>query len=206
MSRGSEIIPDRIRGLQTFCQRWLEQADSYDTANLAGSYDAFFSVFVAYNALYSEVVTRLKSNDKVQPKDANDDNKNATLHVPLYLEPALTANEIRKDLHCLTSVHEFIGLINDGTFYIHITRNPKHPDREKDRACIKGIEEGSDKEFCESILTLIHKTRCNMFHGSKEFCPKQPVLLNPMTVVLGTVVRMLIRSLSGPHVEAAVVD
>lgn len=187
---------DRIESLQAFCQRWLEKADVYDRADLAGSFDAFFSVFVAYNALYTEVATRLMSSGMVNRSQQWDHIK-ATVHVALYLGPTQMANEIREDPKGRESVHEIVQLIKNGTFYIHIKRGS--PDRVKDSACIKGIEEGSEKEYCESILKLIYQTRCNMFHGSKGFVPKQPELLNPMTKVLRSVVRMLITSLNEPR-------
>lgn len=197
---------DRVRVILALCQRWLEKADKYDKADLAGSFDAFFSVFVAYNALYSEVTDRLISQDTLADRRENRFEVNkAAANVALYLGPTPMANEIRGDPKCRESVHEFVQLIKNKTFYIHITKKGS-PNRASDQKCVEGIEKGADKEYCESILKLIYYTRCNMFHGSKEFVPKQPDLLNPMTKVLRTVVGRLIISLNGPIVRDAVVD
>ena len=55
-----------------FCERWLEKAAAYDEYTLDGTFDKFFSVFVAFNRLYTHFNTcspRPKRGDKQQATD-----------------------------------------------------------------------------------------------------------------------------------------
>jgi len=179
--------------LGVFCRRWLEKADSYNTSELSGAFDSFWSTFVAYNALYHEVTRQLIASGRVRPQD-NGDNRSATVHVPAFLGHGDMARTIKHDPESLKNLEKFTQLIMNGTFYIHSDKSGR-PNHKMDLKCLQHIEEGSDKEFCEDLMVLIYQTRCNMFHGGKEFHPIQAHLLNPMTKVLRVVITQLLDAL-----------
>jgi hypothetical protein len=175
-----------LNELNDFCSRWLIKADSYDTNELSGAFDSFWSTFVAYNALYNEVEQLLIARGEVSPRGSGD-KRSATVDVPVYLCHEDMARSLKNNPDLIRNIQEFTQMIKDGTFYIHSDKSGR-PNYAEDRKCIKHIEAGSDKEFCEALMVLIYKTRCNMFHGNKEFHPIQARLLNPMTKVLRAVI------------------
>ena len=176
--------------LDEFCRRWLQKADSYDTSVLSGAFDSFWSTFVAYNALYNEVVNLRISRNQVKPQD-NGDKRSATVHVPDFLGHANMAHSIKDDPESWENVNKFTRLIKNRTFYIHSNKLGE-PNYAEDRKCLRDIEDGGDKEFCEALMVLIYKTRCNMFHGGKKYHPDQAPLLNPMTKILRVVINQVL--------------
>ncbi|MCJ7646057.1 hypothetical protein MUO65_04020 [bacterium] len=177
--------------LKTFCEGWLTKAAGYNNSVLSDSFDKFFTIFVAYNALYNQVTRWLRKAGRIQTRK-DYDYTSATVNVPSYLGHERMANLIKSNGECRTKVTAITKLIRDRTFYIHVVNGTGEPNYAEDRKHVNRIESGSDKEFCESLLTLIYKTRCNMFHGEKAYREEQLSILNPMTYVLEFIVRELI--------------
>ncbi|NTV47939.1 MAG: hypothetical protein HGB11_15785 [Chlorobiales bacterium] len=179
--------------LNEFCRRWLEKADAYDSSALSGAFDSFSSTFVAYNALYNEVARLLVKSGVARHQDTGD-KRSATVHVPAFLGYRDLAHMIKSKPELIACVQEITRLIKYGSFYIHSDKTGR-PNYAADRECLRHLELGNDEEFCEALMMLIYITRCNMFHGSKEFHPIQASLLNPMTKVLRAVTTMVISAL-----------
>jgi len=180
--------------LKFFYEGWLKKASDYKTDILSDSFDKFFTVFVAYNALYNEAARRLVSSGRIRANDDRD-KKSATVHAPAHIGHGRMANVIKGDNIAPSKLKEITELIKNGTFCIHLNKQTGQPNHSEDMKHIKRIENGNDQEFCESLMILIYKTRCNMFHGGKEYNLIQLRILNPMTYVLELVAKELFHSL-----------
>lgn len=55
-----------------FCERWLQKAAEYDDQTLTGAFDKFFSLFVAFNRLYSHICIQSGRAIKGDRKQATD--------------------------------------------------------------------------------------------------------------------------------------
>jgi len=175
------------------------KASSYSKNDLRDSFDKFFTMFVPYNALYNEAARRLMSRGEISAKELFD-KTSATSHVTRYVGEHRLASVIKLD--AISHVNEITRLIRIGKFYIHLKGRTFLPDHEEDRKHLDRIETGTEQEFCESLLLLMYKTRCNLFHGNKEYLATQKLILNPMTETLRIVVNELLCSLERDSVDA----
>jgi hypothetical protein len=89
-----------------------------------------------------------------------------------------------------------VSKIERGYFYLHTKKITGEADRSEDIKHVHKINNGNDKEFCESCLAFIYKARCNMFHGGKQFHKYQENLLRSMMVVLAKVITVLMKKLT----------
>jgi hypothetical protein len=190
---GSMELGD-IKDLERFCKRWQSKADEYDLDTLAGTFDQFFSLFVAYNRLYAAAARRLTQTGRIKVQDETD-RKSATSHVVEYLGSNKLANILRECTH--DDVDRVYELIDNGTFFVHGKSRNDEPDHVRDRQCLRKIKNGDDKDYCTAILALIYTTRCNMFHGSKQYCQVQQSILIPMNSIL----RCLIDAVSSTLIQ-----
>ena len=109
------------------------------------------------------------------------------------------ANTLKADIskHCGKEVRQILKLLENETFYIHIERATGKPDHKTDQQKVSEIRLADPTKYGAAILTLIYKTRCNMFHGTKQFSHVQIQLLQPMNAVLERVIKNLRAALRG---------
>lgn len=193
----TQISPDK---LDRFCDRWLQKASSYDKNTLDGIFDSFFSLFVVYNYMYLIAADRLPRTS-AQKRNQPNERDAATKLVVEYVGAEKLANRLctEENLENLRKISDLIRT----TFWAHWNRNRREPDRKLDEDCVCNIicvidnNTGSDvcqedkKKFCEAILSLIYATRCNMFHGGKEFEHDQMDILPPMVFILLAIIEEL---------------
>ncbi len=159
-------------------KRWLEKSKKYDSDNVEEVMDKFFSLYVAYNAMYS----------KFSEGDKHDDRACATTRMAKYLKSAKIT--ILND--CESTIKEMIKPVEDGIFYIYGNHSDK--DYKKDSAIIQKIQE--DINNYRAILNFIYGIRNNMFHGTKKIIAEQVQLLNPANKVLEKLLEALIQKVS----------
>jgi hypothetical protein len=181
-----------IRDLERFCMSWKAKAEEYDVNTLAGTFDQFFSLFVAYNNLYVAAARRLVQTGRIKAQDETD-RKSATNHVVEYLGDERLARILRDSTG--DHIDSICQLINDGTFFIHSMRKDDKPDHARDRKCLQDISYGDDKQYCTAVLDLIYTTRCSMFHGSKQYHQIQQSILIPMSSTLTCLIDVLTSAL-----------
>lgn len=172
--------------IDEFSGRWLAKAESYDRSGINGAVDAFWTTFVVYNALYARA-TEMLHDDGVAVDDR--DAPSATMNAAAFIGHQTLAARLKRDFP--GQVATVRDVVVNATFFIHTNRKTHQADYEKDQACIRQLELGSDQEFCEAILMLIYQVRCNLFHGRKEVSASQLVLLNAMSEILQDVVAQL---------------
>jgi len=174
--------------LNQFVEAWLGKAENYSNTELQGVFDRFFSLFVSFNALYQDATNQLIARQRITPQSATD-SQSATKHVIAFIGPRNLQNWLIQN--CQNDLDEMVSLIEDGTFYINTHRGSSLPDHASDREQTRGIKSLEPEKYCLGILKLIYKTRCNMFHGSKEFSHIQIQLLRPMNSILLAVINCL---------------
>ena len=182
--------------LNKFVTSWTTKANKYKDGKLDGAFDRFFSLFVAFNALYQASADKLIARGRIRDSDATD-RRMAIEHTIAFVGSTRLSDHLRA--HCQSELQKIIDLIEDGTFYISTDRRSGNPDHLSDTRFIEWLKSDSEDRFCEGILELLYRTRCNMFHGAKEFKHIQINLLRPMNAVLNQVVTILLSRL---HTEA----
>jgi hypothetical protein len=193
---------EAIQSAIKICERWLRKfKKNYNPdKSIDILFDRFFTLFVSYNALYCAINLFTKATNK-------QNNISATQNVPEYLGHSNLAKTLLCDEEIKQGIEQIINLIDKEIFYIHSKKDdPKNsqyniPDLEEDKKHINNIKkalvENYDvldksilKEFTQSLLTLIYKTRCNMFHGSKQIDNLQRNLLIPMNAILVKIIEL----------------
>lgn len=179
--------------LINFCNRWLDKADTYTNNSTEEVFDKFFSLYVVYNAIYSEATLKLKEKNS---KISAGDRISATENISKYIGHQILFEKLQ---NLSKEINKIIELIKNGTFYISTKRDNITPDTEQDNKYITDIEmnktaiKSNDKqEFNKAILNLIYGVRCNMFHGKKGFNPIQRELLIPMNNILEMIIKDLL--------------
>lgn len=155
-------------------KRWYEKSEHYanDENNVIDVMDKFFSLFVAYNALYS--------------KKGQGDKKGAVDVMASYLKN----NQIKILNDCEEEIYKMIRPVESGEFHIYGEKGGKNNDNDNDIiSCIK-----EDINNYESILHFIYGIRCNMFHGEKQIICEQTKLLVPANIIMEKLLKALINS------------
>ena len=159
-------------------KRQLEKSKKYNSDNVEEVMDKFFSLYVAYNAMYS----------KFSQGDNNDDRACATTRMADYLK-----NENITILNdCESTIKKMLKPVEDGIFYIY--GNHSSLDYKKDSVIIQKIHE--DINNYRAILNFIYGIRNNMFHGTKQIIAEQVQLINPANIILEKLLDALIQKAS----------
>ncbi len=181
--------------LKHFCNRWIEKADNYTHDLTEDVFDRFFSLYVAYNAIYFEATIQLIEKKQIG-KNRTGDRVSAVKNIPVYIGQNTLS---RKLLDMSDDINTIINLIKNGTFYISTKKDNVTPDPDIDKNLIRDIEAflsdsktKNQQKFNEAMLTFIYEVRCNMFHGKKGFDPIQKQLLIPMNRILKVIIQDLL--------------
>lgn len=181
--------------LKEFYQRWKTKADGHDSESLADYFDRFFTLFVIYNRIYNVVnvilaeqgeLKILKETGKIKKKNNTDDNQAATICIAHFLREEL--NEIVAENQ--VQIDEFIYIIKERLFNI-VLKNGK-PQRHEDLELENGLESDDAVLIVESLLIILYKMRCNVFHAEKGFNNSQIRILEPANICLNNLVERLI--------------
>jgi hypothetical protein len=188
--------------LRAIVSDWQDHAQTITTCE-RDPFALFIAHFVTYNALYSEVTRRLLLAKRISSKDTGD-RQGAVGNVAMYL----THQRIADILDQLPAGSDGKRRIQEKAivyevchhFYI-FTSKTGTPDRTQDEVHVNRIAGGSVCERVEALLTIIYKTRCNLFHGGKKRLESQAGLLNPMSVILNALNSELVSRLGSENVE-----
>ncbi len=161
----------------SLCRRWLKKASECDGAKLEGAFDRFFSLFVAFNAVY----VYLSPNDdrdrqqatKLFPKVVGSDS----------LAEALDGNGGSDDIRKLS---ELIG--PGGGFFLHGKLGV--PNRAHDEEVGRQLVSLDPTARVDAVLRFLYQLRCNLFHGRKDMAEEQRRVLVPANRCLERVVRV----------------
>jgi hypothetical protein len=183
-----------LHSLDVFCDRWIQKSEQTSGDRLADAYDRFFALWVVYNRLYEEAARMMvagrhsefaKYGSKARRQyNPAPEGLSATRGVTMFCKRRLILPP--------ESVAYIIQSIDEGRFYFHENYETEMPDFEKDK-------ELASKRDAASILTLIYRARCNLFHGQKEFNSVQLDLLHHMSEILASVIGSLRERIDERH-------
>lgn len=169
-----------------FCERWLQKAAHYDDQTLDGAFDKFFSVFVAFNRLYSHVCLR---SGRVIKGDRNQATRGFVSIVGSQrLLAALGDSGGPQDLTTLADL-----IAPGGPFYLISDGITDQPDVSRNREVHQRLQSPSAATRATAVLEYLYLVRCNMFHGSKDFDNRQLQIIQPATRCLERIVRSGLR-------------
>jgi len=184
---GSEkLMVSSTASTKRFCQRWVGKAPAYNDCSLDEAFDKFFSLFVAFNRLYSHMA---RSRGQPQAPDRTAATELFALaigHEALH-NALLEADDDVKDLRNL--------IRPDGPFYLISDRGQDEPNVKQNRQLYEDLASANSAVAMKAVLTFLYQLRCNMFHGSKDFENQQLEIIRPANRVLDCVVREGLRKL-----------
>ena len=173
-------------------QNHLLKVNGYTEDDLSGLFDKFRSLYVCYNMLFSTLPDILRQNG-VKLVGNDTDKKKATEYVHRYLSgqdimEAFSQNN-KEDLEGLDKI------LRADVFNINLNAKSE-PQKDKDLMLLAEIQSGNNDLKTLGVLKTIYQVRCNEVHGSKDFVENQRLLLEPLTHLLETLVRLLHNKLS----------
>jgi hypothetical protein len=192
-----------------FCDRWLEKAQGYEDSDLGECFDKFTTLYVVYNALYVETAAYLH---RKAIKEGRDDYKlggdrfpdleAATDYVPKFLGSKNLMNSLESKPNTRQAVERLKSIMDEGYFNISLDPVWGKQQMEEDEELRKDLRSRSTDEKASTILKIIYKVRCNLFHGRKGLNPEQSELLIPLITILEGVIELLYRRLkNAPFIE-----
>jgi hypothetical protein len=189
--------------LKSLYNRWLDKANQYDIKKTDEVIDKFFSLYVVYNALYTEATIYLhrkavkEGKDEYKLNDGNFPDKNAaTKYVLDLLKSRSLIESLERTEYTREAINELKILFSkQHHFLIHLDPVSGEAQDHKDAELIKHLNSQSADERAKAILQLIYQVRCNMFHGRKSITTVQKQLLIPLTIILKKIIDKLYQKL-----------
>lgn len=190
------------------CARWREKANRYETgndSNISDILDKFFSLYVVYNALYSQAYfylqrqSRNRGGDAYKPKRTFPDKKAATNYILDIIGSNKFVDILENNETTMSALNQLRTVMDRNSsshFSICIDRESGNTKPESDKNLLKLLNGRDPLQKGIAILTVIYEIRCNMFHGRKGVDPIQKALLLPIITILEKVVEELYKTLS----------
>jgi hypothetical protein len=174
-----------IYAIESFCDRWIDKAGAYRLNELEDLFDRFFTLFVAYNRFYSASAELYRvALDPRQAAMLQGDRKEATTVMTRLIRQPRFSDVAQRNSVIADSCEVISELLQNGQFFLHSIRGTRQPDLERDARLAQGLK----KHSLSAVLECLYQIRCNIFHGEKEFAPRQARLLIPATVLLEAIV------------------
>lgn len=176
-----------IYSIERFCERWIVKADAYRSDNLEDLFDRFFTLFVAYNRFYSAAAELYRTT--LEPQQARllqGDRREATTVMSRLIGQPRFDETMNESPTVAAACKTIADLLENQHFFLHSVRYTQTPDIERDHKLAAGLR--NFQLF--SVLECLYQIRCNIFHGEKEFTPRQAELLGPAVALLETIVQM----------------
>lgn len=188
--------------LNEFYIRWVRKTEEYDDNNLSDIFDKFFSLFVIFNRLYSEIAkilikedpnigrwsgfAKLRANAIREQKVITrpllpNDKWCATIGVKMYCKQTQLNQLVFSTCH--SELETIRSLIRNREFYFYEDYLTNSPLWNKDLEIYKKI---GSKDI-GAVLELIYQIRCNLFHGEKEYSQAQFPLLHSVNFILAII-------------------
>jgi hypothetical protein len=158
---------------------------------LQDAFDQFFTLFVAFNRLYSYTAQVAGQGNAGDRRMATRLFAEIVGHQTLLR--AITSDG-GADIELLRQLIE-----PNGSFFLISGPNPDIPDTERNADLHRRLGNVSACVAAEAVLEYLYQVRCNMFHGSKGFEDRQLQLLQPCLRVLRRVVDAGLGTLESNH-------
>ena len=182
-------MDERTQLTQTCAQLWLNKAALclQHSTDIPVAFEKFFSLFVAFNIMYSHAAIRL------QEPNTREDKKHATRTFALWVgHERILAKLVNPgtadDLTVLPSL-----ILRDGPFFLFWKPNARGvPERDmsKNRQLCQRLGSNQPVVRAEAILEYLYLVRCNIFHGTKALEASQNEILQPSIRCLEQIVEL----------------
>lgn len=176
-----------IHQIEHFCDRWIEKASAYSTDSLDDLFDRYFTLFVAYNRIYSASAELYRSRiNESQARMLQGDRREATAIMERFILPSRFSRLAAERSEISDACERISNLLNERRFFLHTNRQTKEPDWGRDQRLSTGLHNLN----LMATLECLYQIRCNIFHGEKEFSHRQAELLIPAITLLESVVQL----------------
>lgn len=173
-----------IDAIERFCNRWIQKAEACQGDDLENLFDRFFTLFVAYNHLYSAAAELYRATFDLKHRVMlQGDRREATTVMARLIGQPRFSNVVRDVPAVAASVRSIAVLLQHHQFFLHSVRFAKGPDLARDMR----LADGLSKHSLLAVLECLYQIRCNIFHGEKEFAPRQAELLIPANILLESI-------------------
>lgn len=171
--------------IERFCQRWIDKAGAYRSNDLEDLFDRFFTLFVAYNRYYSAAAELHRASiNSQQAQYLQGDRREATIVMARLIRQSRFADAMHETPAIDAACQAISTLLQERRFFLHSFRGTREPDLERDAKLAEGLQEHN----LLSVLECLYQIRCNIFHGEKEFAPRQAELLAPAITLLEAII------------------
>ena len=196
------MIDIRLYQLEQFYARWQTKVDTYGISNLEDVYDKFSSQYIIFNSLYRTLEAILLEKNKLtsiqglkfRSKKKNEvfDSNAATVLVANYLDDS-SANIIAK---LTNEIQIYIDIIENNRFHFDIKSELTSENKNKnDILALKELRHGNSTSKLTSLLTILYRIRCNLFHGTKGFFNEEREVLIPAINSLSVINSILLNAI-----------
>lgn len=177
----------------TFINNWLQKADAYPNGEQLSDFDRFFTLFVAYNKLYTQAFAILNSQrgDRGEKLKEYKDRDAATTSVVCYLEGSNIIQPIQQNQRSRDAFTEISDLISHRKFNFSLDTTTGESKPDQDDALSRNLESDNLNSKATALLTILYQVRCNLFHGRKQFVEDQKRVLRPSNILLKEIVILL---------------
>lgn len=171
--------------IDRFCDRWIRKASAYRSNELEDLFDKFFTLFVAYNRFYSATSEAHRAKlDPIQATRLQGDRREATTVMARLIGQSRFSNALKETPKAATACETIAELLQNHRFFLHSIGGTGEPNIVKDLRLAEGLHRYS----LLAVLECLYQIRCNIFHGAKEFAPRQAELLGPAIILLELIV------------------
>lgn len=191
-------------------ERWRDKAQEYSGEDTPDLFDKFFSLYVAYNALYSEAAAYLSRKAMSENKKAYtkiSDRAAATTYVLNLLGSKSlmeSLEEAEPTKQAVDNLREILDQTKYPRFWIYLDPITGKPLEDKNKKIVNNLNSSSTNKCATEILQIIYQVRCNMFHGRKDVAAVQKELLIPLITILEKLSDVLYEKLkSVPFIDAS---
>jgi len=169
-----------------FVSSWQRKAEEYNTNDVSGCFDKFFTLYVTFNRIYAEATFSLarQSQIKIEKRDSFPDAQAAIAYILQFLGAEHFVSEIMADDNSVAALGKIMQLIRDERFYVKLDMVTGKRQRDRDLKLLADLESENLATKSRAILETIYSIRCNMFHGHKGFNEMQIEILQPVIILL----------------------
>lgn len=176
------IVTTDVQQTLAFSMRWISKARLYNSRSLEDAFDRYFSLFVAFNRLYSHL-----NRHAAHPTTGDRAQATSGFLSALGARRLLLAVEGNGGAADIELLRRLIDPTAGEFFLISDTRHDL-PDSLKNQELFDNLGAQSSTTRANAVLTYLYLVRCNMFHGAKDFERRQLRIIEPATRVLQRVV------------------
>ncbi len=179
--------------LDQFHQRWRQKAAGYGDVETRDWFDRFFSLYVVFNALYTEAALDLERNGLITLDSTRGipDDRASQEYVVQYVGAKALVKALTDDPAVTAALAQIEQFLQQHTYHFRLNRLTGNAQDAEDERILVDLQSNDTNAKACSVLEVLYCVRCNMFHGHKMFEPVQVDLLRPVIIILAKVIDII---------------